>query len=110
MNSVKYLLVAAAAVITFNVALDAQAGEPSLSPRAAQLRHELRTVPSTGSSPNFVSGNYLGAAAKWELNRAKVLPSGMVTPNLVSGGYNSAALKARGGSLGPQRFEIAPLK
>lgn len=110
MKTLNHLFVAAAAVVTFNVAVSAQAGEPFLSPRAAQLRHELRTVPSTGGSPNLVSGNYLGAGAKWELNRAKVVPSGTVTPNLVSGNYNSAALKARGGSLNPQQFEIAPLK
>ena len=110
MKTLNHLLVAAAAVVTFNVALAAHAGEPFLSPRAAQLRHEFRTVPSTGSSPNLVSANYLGAAGKWDLNRAKIVPSGTVTPNLVSGTYNSAALKAHGGGVSPNQFEIAPLK
>jgi len=30
---------------------------------------------------------------KWELNRAKVVPSGTITPNLVSGNYAGAAAK-----------------
>lgn len=36
------------------------------------------------TTPNLVSNSYLGAAAKWELNRSAVVPSGTVTPNFVS--------------------------
>ena len=64
-------------------------------------------MPGTDNSPNLVSGNYLGALAKTEANRAKVVPSGAVTPNLVSGNYLGAGAKnpyARTTS-----FEIAPL-
>lgn len=40
-----YLLVAAAAVVTLNVAFSAQAGEPLLSPRAKEQADSLRKVP-----------------------------------------------------------------
>jgi hypothetical protein len=106
MNS---LLLAGAVALGFTLTTTAKADEPFLSPKAAALRHDFRKVPTTDTSPNLVSGNYLGALAKTEFNRAKVVPGGTVTPNLVSGNFNSAASKAGGGSLSPQRFEIAPL-
>jgi hypothetical protein len=36
---------------------------------------------------------YLGSTAKWDLNRPKAVPSGITTPNLVSGNYPGAAAK-----------------
>lgn len=101
------LLLAGAVALGFTLTTTAKADEPFLSPKAAALRHDFRTVPSTDTSPNLVSGNYLGAAAKTEFNRVKVVPGGTVTPNLVSGNYLGAGAKnpyPRTAS-----FEIAPL-
>ncbi len=87
------LLLAGAMALGFTLTTTAMADEPFLSPKAAALRHDFRTVPGTGTSPNLVSGNYLGAAAKTEFSRAKVVASGTVTPNLVSGNYLGAGAK-----------------
>ena len=62
---------------------------------------------SVDTSPNLVSGNYLGTLAKTEANRTKVVPGTGNAPNLVSGNYLGAGAKnpyAR-----PASFEIAPL-
>jgi len=107
MKTINTLLLASAVALGFTLTTTAKADEPFLSPKAAALRHDFRKVPSTDTSPNLVSNNYLGAAAKWELNRAKVVPGGTATPNLVSGNYLGAGLKnpyPRSAS-----FEIAPL-
>lgn len=93
------LLLAGAVALGFTLTSTARADEPFLSPKAAALRNDFRKVPSTGTSSNLVSNNYLGAAARWELNRARIVPGGTVTANLVSGSYHSAALKAHGGRL-----------
>ena len=84
----------------------ASAADIATSPRLRQQLDERKTVASTGG-PNTVSNTYLGAAAKWELNRAKVAPSGTVTPNLVSGNYPGVA--AKNPYYRPQQFQIAPL-
>lgn len=106
MKTMNTLLLAGAVALGFTAVNAAKADEPFLSPRAASLRHDLRKVPGIDTSPNLVSNTYLGAAAKWELNRAKVVPSGTVTPNLVSGNYPGAA--AKNPFPRPARFEIAP--
>lgn len=106
MKTMKTLLLAGAVALGFTLTA-ANAAEPFLSPKAAALRHDFRTVPSTGTSPNLVSGNYLGALAKTEANRTKVVPGTGNEPNLVSGNYLGAGAKnpdARAAS-----FEIAPL-
>jgi len=107
MKTMNTLLLAGAVALGFTLTTTARADEPLLSPKAASLRHDFRKVPSTDTSPNLVSNTYLGAAAKWELNRARVVPSGTGTPNLVSGNYLGAGAKnpyPRAAS-----FEIAPL-
>jgi hypothetical protein len=50
MKTPKHFLIAAAAAATLIAAV--QAGEPLLSPRAAQLRYELRKVP--GTTPDMI--------------------------------------------------------
>ena len=107
MKTMNTLLLAGAVALGFTLTTTAKADEPFLSPKAAALRHDFRKVPSTETSPNLVSNNYLGAAAKTEFNRLKVVPSETVTPNLVSGNYLGAGAKnpySRTAS-----FEIAPL-
>jgi hypothetical protein len=108
MKTMNTLLLAGAVALGFTLTTTAKADEPFLSPKAAALRHDFRKVPSTDTSPNLVSGNYLGALAKTEANRARVVSSGgATTPNLVSGNYLGAGAKnpyPRTAS-----FEIAPL-
>ena len=103
----KTLLLAGAVAAAFTLTAAARADGPFLSPKAAALRHDFRTLPSTDTSPNRVSYNYLGAAAKTEFNRLKVVPDARITPNLVSGNYLGAGAKnplPRTAS-----FQIAPL-
>ena len=84
----------------------ASAADIATSPRLRQQLDERKTVASTGG-PNTVSNTYLGAAAKWELNRARVVPSGTVTPNLVSGNYLGTG--AKNPYPKSASFQIAPL-
>ena len=107
MKTMNTLLLAGAVALGFTLTTTAKADEPFLSPKAAALRHDFRTVPSTDTSPNLVSGNYLGALAKTEFSRAKVVPSGATTPNLVSGNYLGAGAKNPFPKYAS--FEIAPL-
>jgi hypothetical protein len=107
MKTINTLLLASAVALGFTLNTTTKADEPFLSPKAASLRHDFRKVPSTDTSPNLVSNNYLGAAAKMEFNRLKVVPSGTVTPNLISGNY--AGVAAKNPYPTPKRFEIAPL-
>jgi len=106
MKTTTTLLLAGAVALGFTLTTS-NAAEPFLSPRAAALRHDFRKVPSTDTGVNLVTSTYLGAAAKWELNRARVVPSGTDTPNLVSGNYPGAA--AKNPYYRPGQFEIAPL-
>jgi len=106
MRTINTLLLVGATALGFSL-IPAKAGEPFLSPRAAQQRHESRTVTSPDTGPNLVSHSYLGAAAKWELNRPRVGPAGTTTPNLVSGNYPGAHAKNPNYRL--RQFEIAPL-
>jgi hypothetical protein len=107
MKTTTSLLLAGAVALGFTLTTTAKADEPFLSPKAAALRHDFRKLPSTDTSPNLVSNNYLGAAAKMEFNRAKVVPSGTASQNLVSGNYLGAGAK---NPYPPTRsFEIAPL-
>lgn len=66
MKTRNYLLLAAVAVLTTNY--PAWAGEPVLSPRVAQLRHELRKVPSA-PSPDLTKDRPIGNAKAWALIR-----------------------------------------
>lgn len=97
-------MLAGAVALGFTLTTTARADEPFLSPKAASLRHDSRTVPSTGARPNLVSGSYLGAAAK--LNRTSAAPGGMDSPNLVSGNYLGAGAK---NPYPRPVFEIAPV-
>ena len=108
MKALNHLLLAAAAILTLNLA--AQAGEPFLSPKAREQADSLRKVP--GTTPDMIDRSAMSGSPKAIAlaQSFRTVPSGTVTPNLVSGNYNGAALKARGGSPGPQQFEIAPLK
>ena len=107
MKTMNSLLLAGAVALGFTLTTTANAGEPFLSPKAAALRHDFRTVPSADTSPILVSGSYLGAASRLELNRVKVVPSGTLTPNLVSGNYRGADAKNPSTKLAT--FEIGAL-
>ena|ERR1043166_5496858 len=100
------LLLAGAVALGFTLSTATKADEAFLSPKgkANQIMRSSRA----DSSPNLVSNSYLGAAAKLELNRSKVVASGTTTPNLVSGNYLGAAVKAP--NFPPAPVEIAPLK
>ena len=93
MKTMNTLLLAGAVALGFTLTTTAIADEPLLSPKAAALRHDFRKVLSTDTSPNLISNSYLGAAAKTEFNRARVVTTDTVTPNLVSASYAGAALK-----------------
>lgn len=81
MKMFNQLLVTAAAVVTLN--LSAQAVEPVLSPKAAQLRYELRKVPSTQGQPDLTKDRPAGNAKAWELARSlRPVPSTGVTVDL----------------------------
>ena len=104
MKTMNTLLLAGAVALGFTLTT-ATAAEPFLSPKAKA--NHISRVSSMDTSPNLVSGNYLGALAKTEANRTKVVPGTGHEPNLVSGNYLGAGAKnpyARPGS-----FEIAPL-
>jgi hypothetical protein len=70
MKTLNHLLVAAAAVVTLNLTQAVQAAEPVLSPRAAQLRHEPRKVPSPPSAVDLTKDRPIGNAKAWELARS----------------------------------------
>lgn len=70
MKTLNYLLVAAVAVVTLNFTQSVQAAEPVLSPKAAQLRHELRKVPSVASDVDLAKNRPIGNAKAWELARS----------------------------------------
>ena len=70
MKTLNHLLMAAAAIVTLNLASSAQAAEPVLSPRAAQLRHEFRKVPSEASEVDLAQDRPLGNAKAWALARS----------------------------------------
>ena len=105
MKTINTLILSGAVVLGFTLA-SANAEDVFLSPRAAQQRHELRTVPSTDSTPNLVSNSYLGAASK-RSDRANAATIGTSTQNLVNGNYQGAA--AKNPKSGAPRFEIAPM-
>lgn len=67
----KHLLVAAAAVVTLNMALSAQAAEPLLSPKAKALADSLRKVPSAASDVDVTKDRPIGNAKAWELARSR---------------------------------------
>ena len=106
MKTMNTLLLAGAVALGFTLTT-ATAAEPFLPPKAKA--NQLSRVSSVDTGPNLVSGNYLGALAKTESNRAKLVPGTGHEPNLVSGNFNSAASKASGGTLSQSRFEIAAL-
>jgi hypothetical protein len=105
MKTINTLVLSGAVVLGFTLA-SANAEEAFFSPRAAQQRHELRTVPSTDSTPNLVSNSYLGAASK-RSDGANLATGGTSTQSLVSGNYQGAA--AKNPNNGARRFEIAPM-
>lgn len=107
MKTLNTLLLTGAVALGFTLTTAAKGDEPVLSPKAAALRHDLRSAQSAGSSPNLVSGNYLGSAAKTEFNRVKVEQGATVTPSLVSGNYLGAG--AKNPYQRTASFEIAPL-
>lgn len=116
MKTLNHLLVAAAAVVTLNLAQSVQAGEPVLSPKAAQLRHELRKVPSAPSEVDLTKDCPIGNAKAWELARSlRTVPSTGPSIDLAHGPrptlspkdprYETALRELR-----QQQFQIAPLK
>ena len=92
MKTLNSLLLAGAVALGFTLTPTARADEPFLSPKAKA--NQISRVSGGDTSPNLVSGNYLGAATKMEANRAKVVSSGgATTPNLASGNYLGAGAK-----------------
>jgi hypothetical protein len=84
MKQLNHLLLAAATVVTLGVAQSALAGEPLLSPRAAQLRYELRKVPSAPSTVDLAKDRPIGNAKAWQLARdLRTVPSAGPTIDLV---------------------------
>ena len=76
MKTINHLMVAAAALVALNLTPSVQAAEPVLSPRAAQLRHELRKVPSAPSEVDLTKDRPIGNAKAWELARSfRTVPS-----------------------------------
>ena len=69
MKTLNYLLVAAAAVVTLNVALSAQAGEPLYTPKAKALADSLRKVPTVASDVNLATNRPIGNTKAWQLSQ-----------------------------------------
>lgn len=67
MKILNSLLLAAAATVTLNLAT--QAAESTASPRSAQLRRELRTVPRMTTDINLATNRPVGNAKAWSLAR-----------------------------------------
>ena len=114
MKTAKYLLVAAAAVVTLT--LSAQAAEPLLSPRAKALADSLRTVPSVASDVNLATNRPIGNAKAWDLAQSlRKVPSTGPSIDLAHGPrptlspkdprYETALRELR-----QQQFQVAPLK
>lgn len=115
MKSVKYLLVAAAAVVTLNATFSAQAGEPLLSPRAKEQADSLRKVPGTTADMidrSIQPGTPKGRELAYSLRK---VPSTGPSIDLAHGPrptlspkdprYEQAARELR-----QQQFQVAPLK
>ena len=116
MKTFNHLLVAAAAVVTLNLAQSVQAAEPVLSPKAAQLQHELRKVPIAPSEVYLIKDRPIGNAKARELARSlRTVPSTGSSSDLAHGPrpmlspkdprYETALRELR-----QQKFQIAPLK
>ena len=65
MKTLNQLLVAAAAVVTLNMAFAARAGEPLLSPRAKA--NQIRVVPGSSAGVDTLKDRPIGNAKAWEL-------------------------------------------
>ena len=86
MKTLNHLLFAAAAVVTLNLAQSAQASEPALSPKAAQLRYDLRKVLSAPSEVDLTKDRPIGNAKAWELARSlRTVPSSGPSIDLAHG-------------------------
>ena len=116
MKTLKNLLVAAAAVVTLNATLSAQADEPLLSPKAKALADSLRKVPAVASDVNLATDRPIGNARAWELERSlRTVPSTGRSIDLAHGPrpllspkdprYEMALRELR-----QQQFQVAPLK
>ena len=116
MKTLKNLLVAAAAVVTLNATLSAQAAEPLLSPKAKALADSLRKVPAVASGVNLAIDRPIGNARAWELKRSfRTVPSTGRSIDLAHGPrpllspkdprYEMALRELR-----QQQFQVAPLK
>ena len=92
MKTMNTLLLAGAAALGFTLTTTAKAAEPFLSPKARAS--QIGRVSSVATSPNIVSGNYLGTLTKTEANRTKVVPGTGNEPNLVSGNHLGAGAKS----------------
>ena len=90
MKTMNTLLLAGAVALGFTLTT-ATAAEPFLSPKAQA--NQISRASSVDTSPNLVSGNYLGASSKTEANRTKVVSGTGHQPNLVSGNYLGAGAK-----------------
>ena len=116
MKTLNHLLVAAAAVVTLNLTQSVQAVEPVLSPKAAQLRYELRKVPSAPSEVNLAKDRPIGNAKAWELARSlRKVPSTGPSIDLAHAPRPTLSPKdpryervLRENAL--QQFQVAPLK
>ena len=66
----KTLLLAVAVAGVLSLAASANASEPLMSPRAKELAHSLRKVPSAPNSVNLATNRPAGNARAWELARS----------------------------------------
>ena len=112
----KHLLVAAVAVVTLNVTISAQAGEPLLSPRAKEQADSLRKVPAVASDVNLPTNRPIGNAKAWELAQSlRKVPSTGPSVDLVHAPRPTLSPKDprfetawRDNAV--KEFQIAPLK
>ena len=116
MKTLKNLLVAAAAVVTLNASLSAQAAEPLLSPKAKALADSLRKVPAIASGVNLATDRPIGNARAWELERSlRTVPSTGRSIDLAHGprpllSPKDPRYEMASRELWQQQFQVAPLK
>jgi hypothetical protein len=80
-----------------------------LSPRA--LDNQISRTSDASPNPNSISGNYLGAAAKWQsITPATVSGSSENQLSLVSGNYLGAAARDTNRELRGAQSEAGPTK
>jgi len=114
MKKTLLLAVAAAGVLSF--AASANAGEPLMSPRAKELAHSLRKVPSVPNSVNLATNRPIGNAKAWELAQSfRKVPSTGPSIDLAHARRPSMSAKdprfeAAWRANAVKEFQVAPVK